>query len=65
MLEPEEVGQMVSVFVTTPDSKGDILSVVLRKQSSQASCRLQLVLTSFPIPQPAILYGRSKWLRQF
>lgn len=34
MLEPEEIGQTVSIVVTTPDSKGDILSVVLWKQSS-------------------------------
>jgi hypothetical protein len=34
MLEPEEIGQTVSIVITTPDSEGDILSVVLREQSS-------------------------------
>jgi hypothetical protein len=63
MLEPEEIGQTVSIVITTPDSEGDILSVVLREQSSQAPCRLQFGLTSFPIPQPGILDGRSEWLR--
>lgn len=63
MLKSEEIGQTISILIITSDSKGDILSVVLRKQSSQASCRLQFVLTSFPISQPGILDGRSEWLR--
>ena len=63
MLEPKEIGQTVSIVITTPDSEGDILSVVLWEQSSQAPCCLQFILTSFPIPQPGILDGRSEWLR--
>merc|ERR1711939_1156501 len=41
------------------------MSVILREQSRQASCRLQLrFLTSFPLPESAVLDGCSKWLGQ-
>jgi len=65
MLEPEDINQLVSIVVTTPDGKRHILSVIFWEQSSQASCRQRFwFLASLPRPQPAILDGRSEWLWQ-
>jgi hypothetical protein len=48
MLGPEDSGEIVSVVVTTPDSKGDFLRIVLWEQSSPASCCLSTLFGFFP-----------------